>query len=192
MLPHKAPKQLNHSQLHKYNATKQHRQWKWQTKGKAERLNISTCLPLAAPVAERQHCTLEERNERAQECREGDNKQLGAPQSRASVLLHASMDSSSSSSEWRIAWPEINALSSQAQQQKQKESIRSALCSIQDKKATTLWVNMCRPHPYHAGPANFFGSHGDAMTMSMTTMTITTQCGERTKNKRGWQQVMFV
>lgn len=70
MLPHKAPKQLNHSQLHKYNATKQHWQWKWQTKGKAERLNISTCLPLAAPVAE-QHCRLEERNEHAEEWKEG-------------------------------------------------------------------------------------------------------------------------
>lgn len=70
MLPYKAPKQLNHSQLHKYNATKQHWQWKWQTKGKAERLNISTCLPLAAPVAE-QHCRLEERNEHAEEWKEG-------------------------------------------------------------------------------------------------------------------------
>lgn len=67
---------------------------------------------------------------------------------------------------------------------KNKRHILSALCSSQDKKATTLWVNMCRPHPHHARALPiFFGSHGDAMTMSMTTMTITTQCGKRMKKK---------
>lgn len=148
MLPHKAPKQLNHSQLHKYNAGWQS-QWKWQTKGKAadkqtDKLpgyrRATTAPPLATSV-QNDNTARWKKGMNEREGGKGDNKQLGAPQSRG-LLSYFTLP-------WTAAVTEREERRNQciilaAQQQKQKAEkkicIHCALCSKprqKTKKATT-------------------------------------------------------